>query len=87
MDNHVWAMGLTRAIYAILNITAALVIWKLADISSAMKINAVFGSIMGPLTFLLVSGFGMAGLSKSLSLTKMALIIVGIVLILIGTRR
>ncbi len=87
MDNHVWVMGLTRAIYAVLNISAALVIWKMADISSAMKINAVFGSIMGPLTFLLVSGFGMAGLAKSLSPTKMALIIIGMVLILIGTRR
>ncbi len=87
MDNYVWAMGLTRAIYAVLNITAAIMIWKLADVGSAMKINAIFGSLMGPLTFLVVSGIGMAGLAKALSPFKMALILIGMVLILIGTSR
>ncbi len=87
MDNYVLTMGLVRAIYALLNIAAALLIWRLADVSSAMKINAMFGSLMGPLTFLIVSGLGMAGLARTLSPEKIILILLGVAFIIIGTTR
>jgi hypothetical protein len=87
MDRLVWGMGFTRALYALLNLGAALLIWKFADVAHAMKINAFFGSLMGPMVFLLVSGLGMAGLAKALSPVKIVLIVVGLAFIMIGVRK
>lgn len=87
MDRLVWGMGFTRAFYALLNLGAALLIWKFADVAHAMKINAFFGSLMGPMVFLLVSGLGMAGLAKALSPVKIVLILVGLAFIMVGVRK
>ena len=76
-----------RIVYAVLNLGAAILIWKLNEAGDAIKVNAVFGSFMGPAVFLLVSALGMAGLSKKMPPANFALTILGTALILIGTRR
>lgn len=84
MEQTVWAMGLTRIIYAVVNLGVGLLIWKLNDPAGAMKANAVLGSFVGPLVFVIVSGLGMAGLAKAVSPLKMVLLVLGVIIIMIG---
>lgn len=87
MDRYVFAMGLSRIIFAFLNLGAAVLIWKLNDAASGIKINALFGGIMGPAVFLIVGALGVAGMSKRMPPENYLMIIAGTILILLGTRR
>lgn len=86
MDKNVWIMGLTRLIYSFLNLGASVLIWRLGTAAEAIKVNSVLGSL-GPFVFILVSGLGMAGLSRTLPPYKMFFIVLGIVLIMVGVKK
>ncbi|NLY10689.1 MAG: YqhV family protein [Firmicutes bacterium] len=78
-------MALLRFLAGTIEITAALLMLKLGRVKSAMKINSVLG-LIGPLVLFIVSTLGIIGLSQHLSLNKMLIVVIGVLLILIGTR-
>ncbi|EEG76078.1 DUF2619 domain-containing protein [Dethiobacter alkaliphilus] len=86
MDRYVFAMGFARILYAVLNLGAAIIIWRLNEAADAMKVNAVFGGFMGPAVFITVTFLGVAGLSRRIEPANLGLILIGTVLILWGTR-
>ena len=55
------------------------------DLQNAVKINSFMGSI-GPFVFLGLSLLGVAGLAGQIEVKKLAMIIVGVTLIMLGTR-
>lgn len=79
------AMAFIRFASSMMEFCAALFMLHFARVETAVTINAALG-LVGPLIFLSITALGIAGLAGKVSFAKLALIVVGIVLIFIGTR-
>lgn len=80
------AMGIMRVISGSIEIAAALLIWRMARVETAIQINAALG-LVGPVFFISVTLLGIAGLTDKLSVTKLLMIVAGVVLIFLGGRK
>ena len=78
-------MASLRVISGIIEIAAALVILRLNRVESALRINAALG-IVGPIVFLLVSALGIIAVAVKLPIYKICLVMIGIILVLLGTK-
>ncbi|HOQ23638.1 MAG TPA: DUF2619 domain-containing protein [Bacillota bacterium] len=78
-------MALVRVISGLLEIGAAMAIIRLGRIETALRINAFLG-LIGPLVFLAVSALGLVAVAVRLIPWKVALLILGLILVLIGTK-
>ena len=78
-------MAIIRVISGLLEIGVAMVFLKLGKVESALRMNTFLG-LVGPLVFLAVSALGIAAVAVKLSWPKIALICVGIILVLFGTK-
>jgi len=85
MDTKVVAMAVIRMLFGLLSLSGGILMFWFNDLGKAIRINSVIGSI-GPFVLLLVSAIGVAGLATQLDFRKVALLVAGIVLILLGTR-
>ena len=85
MDTKVTVMAITRLIYGLISLSGGLLIFYFKDLQHAMKINAFMGSL-GPFVFLGVSLIGIAGLATQLDFRKLITLIIGVTLIMLGTR-
>jgi len=85
MDKYVLTMGLTRFILGLINLSGALLMFRYQTVENALRINGILGSI-GPFVLLFVSSVGLAGLAGQIPISKVALILLGVVCILLGTR-
>jgi len=84
-DHLVLAMASLRVLFGIMGLGgAALMLWY-NDVSTAVRINAVLGSV-GPLIFLGVSLMGIAGMAGQIPVQRLVLVAVGVTLVLLGTR-
>ena len=81
----VLSMAAMRVLAGAIEITAALLMLRLAKVQAAMKINAVLGMI-GPTVLMIVSSLGLIGLSQQISYARMLIIAAGVLLIFYGTR-
>lgn len=82
----VGGMALFRMISAAIEVTAALLMLKFGRVETAFQINALLG-LVGPVILIAVSALGLVGLSGKVPVTKFALLIAGVSLILIAARR
>jgi hypothetical protein len=85
MDIKITIMAVTRLIYGLISLFGGLLIFYFKDLHSAMKINSFMGSL-GPFVFLGLSLIGITGLAKEVEIWKLSIIILGVILIMIGTR-
>ncbi|MEW6244762.1 MAG: DUF2619 domain-containing protein [Bacillota bacterium] len=85
MNKTVLTMALIRAFFGLLGLLGALLMLRYNDVRSAVRINGVIGSI-GPLVFLSVSLIGVSGLASSVPLSKLCLVLLGVGLIVLGTK-
>jgi uncharacterized membrane protein len=85
MDTKVIAMALIRMSFGILSLVGGFMMFRFNDLQQAVRINSVIGSI-GPFVLLAVSAIGIAGLATQMDFRKIALLVAGITLILLGTR-
>jgi hypothetical protein len=85
VDGKVIVMGLTRVFFGILSLGGGLLMFYFNDLSQSVRINGILGSI-GPFVFLSVSAIGLIGLSAQLDPRKLAMLLAGTTLILLGTR-
>ncbi len=85
MNKTVLVMALIRAFFGLLGLLGAFLMLRYNDVSSAVRINGVIGSI-GPFVFLSVSLMGVSALASSVPLSRTILILVGIGLIMLGTK-
>ncbi|MCL4426578.1 MAG: YqhV family protein [Firmicutes bacterium] len=86
-DRVVLGMAALRFLSSLIEFTAAfLILAKFNRVEQAVRVNALLG-LVGPTIFLLVSGLGLLGLAGRVSWEKMALILLGILFVLVGTTR
>lgn len=81
----VLSMACMRILAGLIEITAALLMFKFGRVAAAMKINATLG-LIGPMVLMIVSSLGLIGLSEQVSYRKMLIIMLGVLLIFYGTR-
>ena len=84
-DPYATGMALTRLVSGCLEVLAALLIWRVARVDRALEINALLAAV-GPLAMMLATAIGLAGAAGAMPPLKLALILAGVALILIGTR-
>lgn len=85
MDTKVAAMAAIRMLFGLISLSGGYLMFRFNDLQQAVRINSIIGSI-GPFVLLLVSAIGVAGLANQLDFKKIALLVAGIILILMGTR-
>jgi membrane-bound ClpP family serine protease len=78
-------MALLRFLSGTAELTAAVLMLRYRSIETACRINGLLG-LVGPLVLLLVSSLGIAGLSSRVVPGKLALIALGVLCILLGSR-
>ncbi len=78
-------MALIRVISGLLEIGTAIVFLKLGKVESALRMNTFLG-LVGPVVFLAVSALGIVTIAVKLSWLKIGFILLGIILVLYGTK-
>jgi len=85
MDRYTVGMTIIRLISGSIEITAAIMMWRFGDLKTAFRINGLLG-LTGPVVFMSASAVGLLGLAGKLSLARLALVLGGVFLILLGAR-
>jgi hypothetical protein len=78
-------MAFIRLISATIEVTAVIIMWRLTTVDSALRLNSILG-LVGPTIFILVSALGIAGMVVKVNPMRMAVIIIGVILVIWGTR-
>ena len=78
-------MALVRLLSGIIEISAAVIMLRLSNLKSAVRINALLG-LIGPIIFLSASFAGIAGMAGRVQTSKLVMIVLGVALILFGAR-
>ena len=78
-------MALLRIISSFLELTAAILIMKIGRVETALRINALLG-LTGPIFLIGVTLIGVTALTDNIDPLKLALILIGVGLVFIGTR-
>jgi len=78
-------MAILRIIPGLIEIGIAILFIKSGRVDTALRLNAFLG-LIGPLIFILVSVLGVAAIAVKLSWTKVILLILGLALVLLGTK-
>ena len=81
----VLGMATLRIIFGLMGLVGAGIMLKGNDTALALQVNGVLGAI-GPFILLSVAALGVIDLAGGIPYSKIAMIIVGVVLILMGTR-
>lgn len=79
-------MAALRILSGSIEITAALIMIKLNQVSKALMVNSLL-ALVGPMVLLLTTTIGLVGMSEKLSFSKIALIIIGVSIILYAVRK
>lgn len=85
MSSLLFGIVCLRLLSGTIEIAAALLIFRLASLEHALKINAVLASV-GPLIFLLAMYLGLTGLTQQVPYNKVIFIYAGVALIFWGLR-
>lgn len=83
MDKSVFSMALLRILSGSIELTAALVMLKLNDVTKALSVNAML-ALVGPLILISTTTIGLVGMSDKLSPVKLVWVGAGVACLLIG---
>lgn len=86
IEKAVLGMAALRILSGSIEITAALIMIKLNQVSKALMVNSLL-ALVGPMVLLLTTTIGLVGMSEKLSFSKIALIIIGVSIILYAVRK
>ena len=78
-------MVLIRTLSACIEFSAAVLMLSLANLRTAVRINAVLG-LVGPAILLAATLVGIAGLSAQTTSPRWILVLIGVGLVFLGTR-
>ncbi|MBI2875191.1 MAG: YqhV family protein [Firmicutes bacterium] len=79
-------MALVRVLSASIELTGAYLIYRVAKVEHALRVNAVLGMV-GPTILIIVTLLGISGLAGRIPPGKLLLLLSGVVLIFAGTSR
>ena len=85
-DKALLGMSVARLATGLLQVAAAYLMWKLASVETALRLNAFLG-LVGPAVFVAVSAMGLLAISGKLPGWKMSLSVLGVLMILVGTSK
>ncbi|ACL70237.1 YqhV family protein [Halothermothrix orenii] len=85
MRNILLAMIMLRLLSATIELSAAYMMHYFNDIKTAIRINAILG-LVGPMILILVTFLGLVGIRSEVNFKNLILILLGVTLILLGTR-
>lgn len=77
-------MAAMRFISSFVEFFAAIMFLRFNSINTALRINALLG-LVGPLIFILVSFLGVLGVAEKISISKLLMILAGVILVFMGT--
>jgi hypothetical protein len=80
-----WGIRLVRLLSATIEVVAVILLLRMQDVGSMLRLNAGLG-LVGPLIFITVSALGLTGSLGQVQPAKLVLILLGVVLVVIGTR-
>ncbi|GIO30730.1 MULTISPECIES: YqhV family protein [Paenibacillus] len=83
MDKFVLSMATLRMISGGIEIAAALVMLRLAQIDKALAVNSLL-ALVGPTVLILTTSIGLIGMADKLSWGKIVWVFVGVSCLLIG---
>lgn len=84
-DRLVWGIRLVRGLSALVEVMAALLLLRMTDIRAMIRLNSMLG-LVGPLVFITVSAFGIAASLGRIQPGRLGLVVLGVVLVVLGTR-
>ena len=79
------SMAAVRFVSAATEITAAILMLRAGRVDAALRINGLLG-LVGPVVLVSVSLLGVAGMAGRLPAGRIALILIGVYLIIAGSR-
>lgn len=83
MNKIVLSMATLRVISGSLEIIAAMIMLRLAQVDKALLVNSGL-ALLGPIVLLTTTSIGLVGLAEKLSFSKMIWVIAGVTCIFIG---
>ncbi|MDK2888711.1 MAG: hypothetical protein PWP72_1589 [Thermoanaerobacter sp.] len=86
LDRIVLSMALLRLLSSSIEFSAAMLMLYFNRVETALKINSLL-ALVGPTILLTTTSLGLAGLAGKVSLSSMAIILLGVALIFIGINR
>ncbi len=86
VDKTVFIMAAIRLVYAGLMLAAGLLMLRYNTVAQALRINGLLG-LMGPFILITVSVLGIADMAGKVSISKLLVIITGVILIMYGTSK
>jgi hypothetical protein len=78
-------MAFLRVLSGLVEIVIAVIIVKSGRGDLALRLNALLG-LFGPVIFILVSALGIMTIAVNLSWLKVGLLILGLILVMLGTK-
>jgi len=84
MNPYIISMALIRFASSLVEFCAALLFLHSKEVEQALRINALLG-LVGPMIFAGVSLLGICAMAGKASITKLIIILTGVILVLIGT--
>lgn len=85
LDKTIMGMALLRFFSGSIEIFVAFLILKYNDIEKALVVNSSL-ALVGPLVLILTTAIGLVGISDKLSISKLAWIFSGVILIIYGVK-
>lgn len=80
-----WGMRLMRILSACVEVVAAVMLVRMNDPKAMLRLNGALGMV-GPMIFIGVSALGIAASLGKIQPQKLAVILAGVILIVLGTR-
>lgn len=85
-DKYVLGMAILRILSSMIEFSAALLMLKINQVESALKVNAAL-ALVGPTIMMAVMALGLFGLAGKIQLQKMIYIVLGVGLIFYGLNK
>lgn len=85
-ENALRLMVLLRILIGVISLGAAFFMYKNKTVTDGLRINAFVG-LINPIIFLSISAIGIANMASKVSYSKLALTILGVLLVLYGTSK
>lgn len=85
-DKLMMGMRLARALSALVEVSAVVLLFRMNSVGAMLRLNGMLG-LVGPLIFITVSALGLADSVGKLPFSRLGLVLLGVCLILWGTRQ
>lgn len=81
----IWGMRLARMLSACIEVSAAVLLLRMADPRAMLRLNSLLG-LVGPVIFITVSALGLAASLGRLQPGRVLIVLLGVALVVWGTR-